>query len=44
MNLSLKELLAVLALAAVVFRLTRPMAIRFISAADLSRRRNVGLR
>ena len=39
----LKELIVVLALAGLVFRLARPIALKFSSAADFSRRRTVWL-
>jgi O-antigen ligase len=38
---SLKELIVVLAIATVIFRLGRPIALRFTDALDYSRRRNV---
>src|ERR1700738_4131051 len=41
MILSLKELFVVLVLAAITFRLAKPIALLFIASDDLSRRRNV---
>src|SRR6202049_5202471 len=41
MILSLKELFVVLVLAAITFRLAKPIALLFIAPDDLSRRRNV---
>ena len=41
MLLSLKELIYVLVIAAVVFRLAKPLALLFIAPDDFSRRRNV---
>jgi O-antigen ligase len=41
MSLSLKEMIVVLGIAAVIFTLAKPIALRFSTKADFSRRRNV---
>jgi O-antigen ligase len=41
MSLSLKEMIVVLGIAAMIFTLAKPIALRFSTAADFSRRRNV---
>jgi hypothetical protein len=41
MGVSLKALIVILAIAAVVFRLAKPIAVRFSDARDFDRRRNV---
>jgi hypothetical protein len=41
MGVSLKALIVILAIAAVVFRLAKPIAVRFSDARDFARRRNV---
>src|ERR1700678_2221246 len=41
MSSILKEMIAILMIAAVVFKLTKPIALRFSTAGDFARRRNV---
>ena len=43
MAISLKELIVVLAIASVIFRLAKPIALRFSHEQDYSRRRNIWL-